>query len=251
MSRFPTLCAFLFAALFVTDIVSGHTRIVSPNGGERVRIGTKVTSKWESLAKHNQLGWDRWYSKTDDNGPWIPIRMNMPVSQLSLEWTVPNMDSMKLRFRIRQTNVGFSYEDISDADSAIVPSLTGNGAALSVSSGNRHDLALDGGVQNADRNYWVVGSMTGTTPGLQLGSVTVPVSFDLYTVYTIHSTNTVILSNSFGKLDSMERGKASFQPPMGALTPFLVGFTFHHSFITFSGSTIHMASNSESVRLTL
>ena len=217
--------------------------MVSTNGGEILRVGTEFTIRWSFTHQHVQNGWDLWYSATGANGPWVPIRIGMPVSQLSLAWTVPDIVTSSLRFRIRQDNTPTSFEDVSDGDASIIPSLSGNVRQISILAAAAQTLSLDAGVANAARSYWVVGSMTGTNPGVPLGNFTVPIVFDLYTRLTVNAPNNVILASSFGTLDGQGKGQATFNTPRGRLAPYFIGITFYHAYFTFVGPTIHMVSN--------
>ncbi len=248
MNRLPFLSTPILALLCLAGHVEAHTKLVSPNGGEVLRVGTKVTIRWSIAIQHVQHNWDLWYSTTGPFGSWIKIKMNMPPSQLSLVWTVPDTISSKVRFRIRMDNVGTNYEDISDKDTTIAASLSGDTKQVSVATGGTQTLTLDADTQSAMRGYWVVGSVTGTKPGVPLGGVVVPLRYDFYTDFTVAAPNSTVLSTSRGTLDAKGRGKATFNVPKG-LGSAAVGVTIYHAFITFTGTTIHMASNPVSLKL--
>ncbi len=248
MNRLPFLSTPILALLFLAAHVEAHTNMVSPNGGEVLRVGTKVTIRWSIAIQHTQHNWDLWYSTTGPTGPWITIKMDMPPSQLSLVWTVPDTVSTTVRFRIRMDNFGTNYEDISDQDTTIAASLSGDTMQVSVATGGTQTLTLDADTQSAMRGYWVVGSVTGTKPGVPLGGVVVPLRYDFYTDFTVAAPNSTVLSTSRGTLDAKGRGKATLNVPKG-LPSAAVGATIYHAFITFTGTTIHMASNPVSVLL--
>ena len=248
MNRLLSILTSVLALFCVVGHVEAHTQLVSPNGGEVLRVGTKVTIKWAILISHTQHNWDLWYSTTGPTGPWITIKMDMPSSQLSLVWTVPDTVSTKVRFRIRMDNVGLDYEDVSDKDTTIAPSLSGDVKQVSVSTGGAQTLTLDADSQSALRGYWVVGSVTGTKPGVLLGSIVVPLRYDFYTDFTVAVPNSSFLRTSRGTLDAKGRGKATLTVPKG-LGPAAIGVTIYHAFITFTGTTIHMASNPVSLKL--
>ncbi len=248
MSKLPFLSAPILAVLCLAGHVEAHTKLVSPNGGEVLRVGTKVTIRWSILINHSQRNWDLWYSTTGPFGSWIKIKMDMPPSQMSLVWTVPDTVSTKVRFRIRMDNVGTNYEDVSDTDTTIAPSLTASTTQVSVATGGIQTLTLDADIQSALRGYWVVGSVTGTTPGVPLGGIVIPLRYDFYTDFTVAAPNSSVLSTSRGTLDVKGRGKATFNVPKG-LGSAAVGVTIYHAFITFTGTTIHMASNPVALKL--
>jgi len=225
-----------------------HCQVVSPNGGEVLRVGSQVTVSWRIRIVHPQKGWDLWYSTKGLNGPWIPIKLNMPVSQTSLVWTVPNTISTTVRFRIRQINVKYDTYDISDRDSTIAPSLSTNTTEISVTTGGSQRLDIDVGVKSANAGYWMAGSLTGIEPGVTLGHVLLPLQYDVYTAYTVAAPNSAVLSSSRGVLDENGRGDATFNVPKG-LPAAALGVRIHHAFITYTGTTILGASNPVSVKL--
>jgi len=86
---------------------------------------------------------------------------------------------------------------------------------LSASTGGTTTFTLDAGVANANRGYVLLGSVTGTSPGLPLpgGLVTLPINWDLFTNLTIDFANTTIFTNSIGSLDSSGQATAIFNFP--------------------------------------
>lgn len=248
MSRIPLFSTSLLALFCAAGSVKAHTTLLTPNGGEVLRVGTKVTIKWQTDIWHQQKGWNLWYSTTGAAGPWITIKIGMPITQFSLVWTVPDTVSSKVRFRIRMDNYGTSYEDISDSDTRIIPSLSADKTQLSLTTGGTQTLTLDADTQNAYRSYWVVGSVTGTNPGVAIGGITIPVTFDAYTDFTVAAPNTALLSMSLSTLDAQGGGKATFNVPTG-LSASLVGLRVYHAFFTFTRASFNMASNPVSVMI--
>lgn len=119
---------------------------------------------------------------------------------------------------------------------------------LSATSGGTQQLFLYGGAANAGKQYIVIGSVTGTTPGLPVApGVTLPLNYDFYLIYSIGNPNTFILSNSFATLDGAGNATASFNLPPVAL-PFAV--TIHHAYLVVEGGSIPVfASNAAPVTL--
>jgi hypothetical protein len=228
--------------------LSAHCQVVTPNGGEVLRVGSQVTIQWRIRVAHPQENWDLWYSTKGANGPWIPIKMNMPVSQTSLVWTVPNTPSTTVRFRIRQDNTKYDTYDISDRDTTIAPSLSANRSEVSITTGGTQTLALDLGAKSAKNGYWMAGSVTGTEPGIPRGHVLMPLKYDVYTAYTVAAPNSAVLSSSRGVLDENGRGETTFRVPKG-LPAVALGVSIHHACITYTGTKILGASNPVSVKL--
>ena len=93
---------------------------------------------------------------------------------------------------------------------------------------------------HAGRFYWIFGSLTGTTPGIPIGSVVLPLNYDVYSTYTITHPNQVPLVKSLSVLDGSGHASAAFVLPAGA-NPILVGLTVHHAYLL--GPSVDFASN--------
>ena len=119
--------------------------------------------------------------------------------------------------------------------------LSGEGCFISVADGGTQNLNLDAGAANAGRTYVLLGSVTGTTPGLPVDSVVLPLNVDAYTNLTLTSPNPP-LANSIGVLDGQGEGSASFSLGAGALSASAVGLTVHHAYALI-GLTVDFASN--------
>lgn len=109
-------------------------------------------------------------------------------------------------------------------------SLTGCPATLSVASGGAHALTIDLGPDHTAELYLVLGSLSGTTPGLVVDGVEIPVVFDAYTAATLGAPNLPPLSNSFGVLDGDGAAAAEFSLPVGS-DPTLAGLNLTHAAI--------------------
>ena len=103
-------------------------------------------------------------------------------------------------------------------------------------------LTLDAGAQHAGKLYALFGSLTGTTPGVPLPPVTLPLNFDPYLTFLAGNPNTLI-GNSMGLLDANGRATANFY---GARLPrAAANVLVHHAYLVFApGLTgFEMASN--------
>ncbi len=134
MQLFAHTASRLAAVTFITLVFAGnacaHVLLLGPNGGQQIQAGTTVIVSWEILASHDTQNWDLWYSTTGDNGPWIPIALNLPAGVIAEgtvhthQWTIPATPSSQCRVRVRQDNSGTDWEDISDSDFTIAPATT-------------------------------------------------------------------------------------------------------------------------------
>ena len=106
--------------------------------------------------------------------------------------------------------------------------LWGNGDAVSLSRGGRIDLRLAAPSAQAGRFYLLLGSASGTAPGLVVDGQNLPLNFDPYFNLTLQSPG-VTLVNSFGFLDGAAMANARFQLPPG-ISGTLAGNTLHHAY---------------------
>lgn len=87
-------------------------------------------------------------------------------------------------------------------------------------------IVISAGPANAGRQYKMVGSWSGSTPGVPLpGGLTLPLNNDRYLEYTTGFPNGPILQNSQGTLDANGRAIVTFKP-----TNRFVGLTISHAF---------------------
>ena len=86
--------------------------------------------------------------------------------------------------------------------------LTADSPTFSITSGNAVTLDLNAGEAGADRPYLVLGSLTGTYPGIALpsGPAQLPLVWDAFTNFTVQMANTTCLEDFLGILDA--EGKA-------------------------------------------
>ena len=103
---------------------------------------------------------------------------------------------------------------------------------VAVSTGGKQSFLLAAGSDNALNLYFVVGSASGTAPGLSIDGLLVPLNFDAYLSFTATNPNTPPLAQTIGFLSSSGSASASFSIPPG-LGLSIVGVTLHHAFAVF------------------
>jgi hypothetical protein len=90
-------------------------------------------------------------------------------------------------------------------------------------------LDLDAGPAYAGLLYQVLGSLSGTAPGISLtGGLHLPLNPDAYFSYTLNPSGRPLV-NSIGVLDANGRARASLE--LGRVPLALIGQTFHHAFV--------------------
>ena len=110
-----------------------------------------------------------------------------------------------------------------------VPFL-GDTDTLSAFFGGTQTLSLDAGPAAAGRTYLVLGSASGTSPGIPIDGLTLPLVLDTYTLAVLQGAGSPPFAGFVGLLDLQGRGTASLTVPAGA-SPGLFGLTLNHAFV--------------------
>ena len=100
--------------LFISQcyFVKAHVALDYPIGGETFIVNEPLTIQWHVVVPHNTLNWDLYYS-SDGGVTWDTIQLDIPTSQLSYEWVVPDQPTSQGRVRVIQDNADQNYLDIS------------------------------------------------------------------------------------------------------------------------------------------
>ena len=132
-----------------------------------------------------------------------------------------------------------------------VPSLAfyADRYVLSLNQGGTQKFTLNAGTAHAGRLYWIFGSATGTSPGVTLNGVHIPLNPDHYTDLTIGLPWLNPPFQAFrGSLDSAGNASAAFALPWWL--PSLPDCTLYHAYVVYDAQgTWHMASNAVPLRL--
>jgi hypothetical protein len=115
-------------------------------------------------------------------------------------------------------------------DMANIPPLTSDVYTVSAGSGGVVNFDLDAGMANGFRNYLLLGSVTGTEPGIALpgGHATLPINWDAFTDVIFAYLNTPLFSDFMGVLNAAGQGSAQLTAP--AMDPIYVGLVMHFAF---------------------
>jgi hypothetical protein len=126
--------------------------------------------------------------------------------------------------------------------------LSANLSMLPIATGGRQEFEVVAGTGNANRLYLMVGSITGTAPGVRLFGIPIPLNPDAYTDIILSIGNSREFVNVKGQLDARGVATAALQVPPGLPVP--GGFTLHHACLVHDASgRIHAASNAVPLRL--
>jgi len=103
----------LILSAILTANVSAHVILDYPEGGENFHMGEVVQIQWQLAQYHGPANWDLYFS-SNGGVTWEPIALNLPETQLTYDWTVPNIETTSGRVKVIQdNNVGIDYEDSS------------------------------------------------------------------------------------------------------------------------------------------
>ena len=122
-------------------------------------------------------------------------------------------------------------DDVEVAMRFEVPDLLASADGISASAGGSLDLTLFAPPELGPSLYLLLGSASGTTPGLVVDGLVLPLNVDSYFLSTLTSPNAPPLAGSFGFLDASSTAAAQLTIPPGAATA-LVGLTLHHAYAT-------------------
>ncbi len=101
---------------------------------------------------------------------------------------------------------------------------------LSESTGGEVNFTLAAGTEYAGRNYFLLGSATGTTPGFPLpGGQTLPLNWDVFTGLVFKMANTPVLVDFYGVLDPSGQAAAKMDT-FGPLPPGSAGITLYFAY---------------------
>jgi hypothetical protein len=98
---------------------------------------------------------------------------------------------------------------------------------ISCSKGGTQLMHVDAGPEHAGRLYWVLGSGSGTRPGIS-SVPPVPLNPDAYMQFTYAHPNSLILGG-LGLLDEQGRAVASISLAPGELAPSFAGVALNHA----------------------
>lgn len=106
------LVAFCFVLLSIGDTLA-HVVLDSPVGGESYDPDEMVVITWHIQVDHPQENWDLYFS-TDAGATWQELAADLPITQLSYSWTVPNVETSQARIKVVMDNVADDYESESE-----------------------------------------------------------------------------------------------------------------------------------------
>ena len=129
------------------------------------------------------------------------------------------------------------------------PTLSANPSSISIAAGGTQNLTLNAGAAHANRGYWIFSSITGTTPGVNLLGVHIPLVADPFTSIAIGLVNTAPFTNFRSTLSATGTATASLNIP--ANQPVSTGLKIYNAYVVYDPATgrLYASSNPVSVEL--
>ena len=109
-------------------------------------------------------------------------------------------------------------------------SLTAVETEISLTTGGTQVLRMACGADMAGKLAWVLGSVSGTSPGIPVGGIEIPLVEDGYFDLTLAHPNSALLAPSLASLAGDGRSTCTLTLPTG-MNPSLAGTTVHHAFV--------------------
>ena len=191
----------------------------------------------------------------DELGAWQITLRNAGGSPLSTRVTPRRLQTFEVvpglayRWSTSEVTTGSEVESgtlVADADGLLTTpsidisvdgtrlrlekSLTTQQTEISLTTGGSQTLDMACGADMAGRLAWVLGSVTGTSPGIGIGDLLVPLVQDGYFDLTLSNPNSPVLLGSLASLGGDGRSTSTLSLPSG-INPSLAGTTVHHAFV--------------------
>jgi hypothetical protein len=128
-------------------------------------------------------------------------------------------------------NTVFEVADI--IDPGVTPFLKADTNSISGRLGGVVNFTLIGGIDNAGRDYLLLGSVSGTSPGTVLpgGMATLPLNLDFFTDVVVALLNTTLFHDFMGVLDKDGNGTAQLNTlGLGTFSPGCTGITLYWAY---------------------
>ena len=93
-------------------MANAHVGLDVPIGGEVFTAGDVVSIEWTLIVPHEQENWDLYFS-SDGGKNWEEIELDLPVTQFSYQWIVPDLITDEGKIKIYMDNVGGDYSAVS------------------------------------------------------------------------------------------------------------------------------------------
>jgi hypothetical protein len=131
------------------------------------------------------------------------------------------------------------------------PALQAVPPSLSLSQGWVHHFTLQAGVEHAGDLYLLLASASGTSPGIAVDGLVLPLALDPWLLAVLQSPNQPPFAKNLGLLGAHGKGYATLAVPAGT-DPALAGAILHHAFAVLDldvSHTVELVSNATALQL--
>lgn len=116
--------------------------------------------------------------------------------------------------------------------------LLGSPPSISISAGGVQDLYLDPGTSHAGEFYLLLGTHSGTAPGIAAGELNLPLNLDEYLLYSLNCPTCPPFKWNFQTVAADGTARVRVTIPPNALGPAQVGVEFHHAYALAAGPNL-------------
>lgn len=128
--------------------------------------------------------------------------------------------------------IGAFETGVNDTPGVANSTLLADVDRLSLMAGGTQTMTLCPGFAFVGQSYLVLGSISGTSPGVLIQGVTVPLQFDAYTQFTFSNPNAPPLQGGFGSIGFLGKNHPTLKVPAGT-DPALAGLAVYHAYGVF------------------
>jgi len=237
------------------DLDGGPTRLISPaidlSDGD-AEIGFYLWFYHSTGGTQEPL---EIHMSNNNGGTWVLLLEIEPNADTG--WDYYNFRVSDFMNPTSQVKVRFSVFDNPDdnvvealVDDFVVtkyladPTLWANGYSVEVSTGADIDFTLEAGSTYANRNYLMLGTLSGTFPGFTLpgGAAVLPLNWDGFTDLVLAFLHTPVCANFMGNLNGNGTASATLNT-FGPIDSSLVGLTASFAYLLGPPPGFDYASN--------
>ena len=187
---------------------------------DQAKIQVNGNTVWQNNISSDHIDTDWELHEIDisayaDNNPNVTIKFTLTTDG-GTEFGGWNIDDLK---------VGMP-------GSGYTPDLYSGEVYFHAATGGSVAFNLNGDPSLSGRYYMLALSASGTSPGTQVGNVTIPLNRDQYTDLVLQYYNQNVFANFVGTLNGAGDASATFNPPV-ITDPTLIGAPLHFAWFTF------------------
>lgn len=157
-----------------------------------------------------------------------------------------------MRFLLLAAAAGFAAPvSCQDPPVSPAPALWADRSALSIAAGGTVHFELRAGSAQTGDLYLLLGSLTGTAPGVLVGSVLLPLNQDYFLDFACAFANSPMLVDTAGVLRRGGAASAAFVLPPALVPPALAGLHLDFACLVGDSGTMQARAASNTVPLVL